>query len=90
MTTHGDVYNEAGLNPKEVLEAFNHFKSTGSLEKIKVLGDYYEDNTLLGKRVDIIIFTDTELYCNSDNAKKIKAKLIVEGINGCITAKAEE
>ena len=33
MTTHGDVYNEEGLNPKDVLEAFNHFKSTGCLSK---------------------------------------------------------
>ena len=50
----------------------------------------YDDQTLLSKRCDVLVFSDTELIVNSENAKKIKAKMVVEAISGAITAKAED
>lgn len=84
----GGIYCEGGLNADEVCE----FTKNGGLLK-----DYNADNVihisneeLLTCDCDILIPAALENQINTDIAKSLKCRFIVEGANGPTTAQADE
>ena len=79
----GAVYDVKGINIQKLK---NHLFKTGSTKKY--IG--YTNSDLLTKKCDILIPAALEGVINQSNAKKIKAKLIVEAANGPITYEADQ
>ena len=79
----GAIYDEKGINIQKLK---NHILKTGSVKKYKG----YINSDLLTKQCDILIPAALEGVINQSNAKKIKAKLIVEAANGPITYEADQ
>lgn len=80
------IYNENGLNIKELME-YNKINSniagfSGSTE--------IDRNDILTLNVDILIPAALENVITSENAGKIKARIISEGANGPTTPEADE
>jgi glutamate dehydrogenase (NAD(P)+) len=84
--SRGGISNDKGLDPRAVLA---HKDATGS-----VVG--YRGATAIGNQevlaydCDILIPAALECQVRFDNAKDVKAKLIVEDANGPLTAAADE
>jgi len=81
----GGVYNEKGLDIKNLLR---HKKETGSVLDFKG-GENITNAELLGLECDILVPAALEGTICAPNAPSIKAKMIVEGANGPITAEAD-
>ena len=79
----GAIYDEKGINIQKLK---NHIFKTGSVKKYKG----YINSDLLTTECDILIPAALEGVINQNNAKKIKAKLIVEAANGPITYEADQ
>lgn len=79
----GAIYDEKGINIQKLK---NHIFKTGSVKKFRG----YINTDLLTTRCDILIPAALEGVINQSNAKKIKAKLIVEAANGPITYEADQ
>lgn len=79
----GAIYDEKGINIEKLK---NHISKTGSVKKYKG----YVNSDLLATKCDILIPAALEGVINQSNAKKIKAKLIVEAANGPITYEADQ
>jgi len=85
----GALLNEKGLDPeklKNLKKKFGSFKEIAENKGFKFISN--ED--LLELPVDILIPAALEAVINKDNAKKIKAKVILEMANGPTTFEAEE
>jgi glutamate dehydrogenase len=82
----GGIYNPNGLDPRKVKE---HKKKTGS-----VIG--YEDSgrisnqDLLELNCEILVPAALENVITTENASRIKARIIAEGANGPTTPEADE
>ena len=81
----GAIYDKKGIDIEKLKK---HILKTGGVKK-------YKGYTSLGAKVltktcDILIPAALEGVINKDNAKKIKAKLIVEAANGPITYEADQ
>jgi glutamate dehydrogenase (NAD(P)+) len=83
----GGIYDLKGLDVEEV---FKHRKETGSILGYKRAKDFKNGNDILEIECDILVPAALENQIHKDNAPNIKAKIIVEGANGPITAEAEE
>ena len=81
----GAIYNKKGVDIEKLKK---HILKTGSVKKYK--GYMSSGADLLTKNCDILIPAALEGVINKDNAKKIKAKLIVEAANGPITYEADQ
>ena len=81
----GAIYNKKGIDIEKLKK---HILKTGSVKKYK--GYISSGETLLTENCDILIPAALEGVINKDNAKKIKAKLIVEAANGPITYEADQ
>ena len=81
----GAIYNKKGVDIEKLKK---HILKTGSVKKYK--GYKSSGETLLTEKCDILIPAALEGVINKDNAKKIKAKLIVEAANGPITYEADQ
>ena len=81
----GAIYNKKGIDIEKLKK---HILKTGSVKKYK--GYISSEATLLTENCDILIPAALEGVINKDNAKKIKAKLIVEAANGPITYEADQ
>ena len=81
----GAIYNKKGIDIEKLKK---HILKTGSIKKYK--GYISSGATLLTENCDILIPAALEGVINKDNAKKIKAKLIVEAANGPITYEADQ
>tara|TARA_A100001011_G_scaffold400741_1_gene518187 strand:- start:8571 stop:9962 length:1392 start_codon:yes stop_codon:yes gene_type:complete len=79
----GAIYDKKGINIQKLK---NHILNTGSVKKYKG----YINTDLLTNQCDILIPAALEGVINKSNAKKIKAKLIVEAANGPITYEADQ
>ena len=79
----GAIYDVKGINIQKLK---NHLFKTGSTKKYRG----YTNSNLLTKKCDILIPAALEGVINQSNAKKIKAKLIVEAANGPITYEADQ
>jgi len=81
----GAIYSEKGFDPEEIMKVK---KKTGSLcytKKCKGL----TNEELLELKVDILIPAALENQITKDNAKNIKAKIIIEIANGPTTIEAD-
>ncbi len=81
----GAIYDKKGVNVEKLKK---HILKTGSVKKYK--GYTSSGSKLLTASCDILIPAALEGVINTDNAKKIKAKLIVEAANGPITYEADQ
>jgi len=80
----GGIFNGDGLNIPKLLE---HVKSTGSVKNF--LGTQVISNEqLLELDCEALLPCALEGQIDSNNAEKIKAKIIVEGANGPVTSNA--
>lgn len=84
------IYNPEGLNIPEIIEYLSAKK--GNLLK-DYKGDgvsYISNEELLELKTTILVPAALENQINEKNAKKIQAKVIVEGANGPTTVEADE
>ncbi len=82
----GGIYNKNGLNIPEVLA---YLQQTKSLEDYKE-ADYLSNQELLQIECDVLAPCATENQITSENADKIKCKILAEGANGPTTPKADQ
>ena len=83
----GAIYDPKGLNVEEV---FKHRQETGSILNFRKAKNIKNSIDALEMACDILVPAALENQITAKNAGKIKAKMIVEGANGPITAEAEE
>ena len=84
--SRGGVYNPNGL---EVANTIAHKQETGSLEGLKG-ADPVTNEELLLIDCDVLAPCALEQVITSENADKVKAKIVVEGANGPTTPTADE
>ena len=83
---HGGIYNPMGINIPEALE---YLRTTRSFEGYEGV-DFVDNQELLELECDVLVPAATENQINSQNADKIKCKVLAEGANGPTTAAADE
>ena len=83
---YGGLHNSNGLNIPEVL---NYLQYTKSLEGYKE-ADYISNAELLEIECDVLAPCATENQITSENADRIKCKILAEGANGPTTPKADQ
>jgi len=82
----GGLYNEKGLDIEALIK---HKESTGSINDFDC-ADCVAPHDLITTECDILIPAATENVITSQNAHKVKAKILCEGANGPTTAVADE
>lgn len=83
----GAIYNENGLNEEDV---FNHRKATGSILNYPGAANLDSNFLALELDCDILVPAALENVITSENAPRIKAKIIAEAANGPVTSEADE
>ena len=83
---HGGIYNPLGINIPEALE---YLRTTQSFEGYEGV-DFVNNQELLELECDVLVPAATEYQINSQNADKIRCKVLAEGANGPTTAAADE
>ena len=83
----GAIYSESGLDVENVLK---HRKETGSILGFKGAKDIANTSEALELECDILVPAALESVITHANVDRIKARIIVEGANGPITADASE
>ena len=81
----GSVVNEKGIDVQKLKKHFTRKRTFEGFDGFSTARGHF-----LSKECDILIPAATEGVIHKDNAAKIKAKLIVEGGNGPVTADADE
>ncbi len=82
----GGIYNRNGLNIPKVLD---YLTKTKSLEDFPE-ADYLSNEELLELECDVLAPCATENQITSENAQRVKCKILAEGANGPTTPKADE
>jgi glutamate dehydrogenase (NAD(P)+) len=83
----GAIYSDSGLDVENV---FKHRKETGSILGFKGAKDITNTAEALEMECDILVPAALENVITDKNVDRIKARIIVEGANGPITADASE
>ncbi len=83
----GSIYSTDGLDVDAV---FQHRKTTGSILNFPGAHDFAKNTDALEFDCDILIPAALENVINSENAMRVKAKIIGEGANGPLTPEADE
>jgi glutamate dehydrogenase (NAD(P)+) len=83
---HGGIYNPRGLDVPRVLD---HLREHGSLEKYPE-AEPVSNHELLEIECDVLMPAATENQITSQNAERIKCRILCEGANGPTTAAADE
>ncbi|MCU0425572.1 MAG: Glu/Leu/Phe/Val dehydrogenase [Candidatus Kapabacteria bacterium] len=83
----GAVYNPKGINVEDLDKHRIETKSVTNFPKAKTIKNSRE---VLEYDCDILVPAALESQITSENAPRIKAKIIAEGANGPVTADAEE
>ena len=83
---HGGIYKPSGLNIPEALE---YLKTTGSFEGYEGV-EVVNNQELLELECDVLVPAATENQITSQNADRIKCKVLAEGANGPTTAAADQ
>ncbi|MFW5884855.1 MAG: Glu/Leu/Phe/Val family dehydrogenase [Patescibacteria group bacterium] len=84
--SRGGIYNAAGLN---ITDLKLHKKETGAVAGFKE-GKEISHSELLSLEADVLVPAALENEINQENAKKVKAKIILELANGPVTREAEK
>jgi glutamate dehydrogenase (NAD(P)+) len=83
---HGGVYNPHGIN---IESAFTYFQATQTFEGLAGV-ERITNQELLELECDVLLPAATEEQITSQNAGKLKCKILTEGANGPTTAAADE
>jgi glutamate dehydrogenase (NAD(P)+) len=83
---HGGIYNKDGIN---IPEALDYLATTRSFEGYKEV-EFVANHELLELECDVLVPAATENQITSQNADRIKCKVLAEGANGPTTAAADE
>src|SRR5678809_206784 len=83
---HGGNYNP---NRIDIPKALTYLKNTRSFEGYEGV-EFVNNSELLELECDVLVPAATENQINSQNADKIKCKVLAEGANGPTTAAADE
>jgi glutamate dehydrogenase (NAD(P)+) len=83
---HGGIYNPNGI---DIPEALKYLKTTRSFEGYEGV-EFVNNQELLELECDVLVPAATENQINSQNADKLKCKVLAEGANGPTTAAADE
>jgi glutamate dehydrogenase (NAD(P)+) len=83
---HGGIYNPAGIN---IPEALDYLRATRSFEEYQGV-EFVSNQELLELECDVLVPAATENQITSQNADRIKCKVLAEGANGPTTAGADE
>lgn len=83
----GAIYSDSGLDAEKVLE---HRNKTGSILKFPGSTDIPSSGEALERECDVLIPAALENVITGENVDRIKAKIVVEGANGPVTADASE
>jgi len=83
----GAIYNPKGLNEDDV---FNYRKRTGSILGFPGATDILRSADALELDCDVLVPAALENVLTSENAARIKAKIVLEGANGPTTPEADE
>jgi glutamate dehydrogenase (NAD(P)+) len=83
----GAIYSESGLDVESVLK---HRKETGSILGFKGAADITNTADALELDCDILVPAALESVITGENVDRIKARIVVEGANGPVTADASE
>ena len=83
----GAIYSDSGLDAEKVLE---HRNRTGSILKFPGSTDIANTGEALERECDVLIPAALENVITEENVDRIRAKIIVEGANGPVTADASE
>lgn len=81
----GGIYNPAGINIPEALAHLRATKSFDGYEGVEKVGN----SELLEIECDVLAPCATENQITSENAARLKCKIIAEGANGPTTPKAD-
>jgi len=83
----GSIYSEKGIDPDKLLEYKKKNNAIVGFPGTKHIGD---PGAALEVECDILIPAALENQVNSDNADRIKCKLLAEAANGPVTPEAEQ
>ncbi|HEY6804296.1 MAG TPA: Glu/Leu/Phe/Val dehydrogenase [Pyrinomonadaceae bacterium] len=83
---HGGIYNKNGIN---IPEALDYLAATRSFEGYEGV-EFVANHELLELECDVLVPAATENQITSQNADRIKCKVLAEGANGPTTAAADE
>jgi glutamate dehydrogenase (NAD(P)+) len=83
---NGGIYNPDGI---DIPAALKHLYSTRSFEDFPNV-EHVSNEDLLEIECDVLVPAATENQIRSDNAERIKCKVLAEGANGPTTAAADE
>jgi glutamate dehydrogenase (NAD(P)+) len=83
---NGGIYNPNGI---DITAALKHLRSTRSFEDFPDV-EHVSNEDLLEIECDVLVPAATENQIRSDNAERIKCKVLAEGANGPTTAAADE
>ena len=83
---HGGIYNPNGI---DIPKALNYLGATRSFEGYEGV-EFVNNQELLELECDVLVPAATENQIDSQNADKIKCKVLAEGANGPTTAAADE
>jgi len=83
----GAIYSKTGLDVEKV---FEHRNSTGSILKFPGATDIANSAEALELECDVLVPAALESVITAANVDRIKAKIVVEGANGPVTADASE
>ncbi|HYG08869.1 MAG TPA: Glu/Leu/Phe/Val dehydrogenase [Pyrinomonadaceae bacterium] len=83
---NGGIHNPEGI---DINAALKHLRSTRSFEDFPNV-EHVSNEDLLEIECDVLVPAATENQIRSDNAERIKCKVLAEGANGPTTAAADE
>ncbi|HEX6043044.1 MAG TPA: Glu/Leu/Phe/Val dehydrogenase [Pyrinomonadaceae bacterium] len=83
---HGGIYNPKGI---DIPHALSYLRTTRSFEGYEGV-EFVSNQELLELECDVLVPAATENQITSQNADKIKCKVLAEGANGPTTAAADE
>ena len=83
---HGGIYRPSGINIPEALDYLGTKRSFEGYEGV----EFVNNQELLELECDVLVPAATENQINSQNADRIKCKVLAEGANGPTTAAADK
>jgi glutamate dehydrogenase (NAD(P)+) len=83
---HGGIYSPKGINIPDALEYLRTRRSFDGYEGV----EFVNNQELLELDCDVLVPAATENQITSQNAEKIKCKVLAEGANGPTTAAADQ